>query len=291
MRIAVVQYELRPVNSFEDFAERCAAFVNTAAAYKADFVLFPELFTMQLSTFGAVKWENIGRDLAKLTPRYIELFERLSRDNKIYVIAGSQFAEEQGKLFNISYFFNRDGSHEKQYKIHVTPAERESWDVQPGHKVQVFDTDCGKVAVLICYDIEFPELSRIAVGKGANVIFCPSNTDQRFGYLRVRHCSQARAIENQIYVALSGCVGNGPMGGFADLHYSQSAIFTPSDLPFAQDAVAAECAPNVEGMIVQDVDVSLLEKNKKSGSVRTWHDRRTELYQIRYHEESEELSV
>lgn len=279
-RIAVVQYELRKIPNFEAFAKQCSFYVTTAASYKADFVLFPELFTTQLMTYMDDVEAKLANQLADLTQQYVDLFSNLARKNKVHVIAGSHLCRENGKLHNISFLFDREGRASKQYKIHITPVEKELWNVAGGDTVEIFDTDCGKVCILICYDIEFPELSRIAAAKGAQIIFCPSNTDQRFGYLRVRYCAQARCIENQVYVALSGVTGNTEMVGAGEIHYSQSAIFTPSDLPFMQEAIAAQCVPNVEGMIVQDVDLNLLERSKKFGSVRPWLDRRTDLYQV-----------
>ncbi len=289
-RIAVVQYDLKRITSFEDFAQQCSIFVKTAADYKSDFILFPELFTTQLLTFLDGDMATVARKLSDMTPRYLKLFEELSRSTKTYIIAGSQLCFEDGRLHNISYFFDREGNYQKQYKIHVTPHEKNVWGVEPGHAVQVFDTDKGKIAILICYDIEFPELCRMAASKGARIMFVPSNTDQRFGYLRVRYCAQARCIENQVYVAISGCIGTTPMLGSGEIHYSKGAIFTPSDLPFAQDGIAAECEANIETMIIQDVDLDTLDHHRNSGSVRPWHDRRTDIYNVVFrHSEHEEL--
>jgi len=114
------------------------------------------------------------------------------------------------------------------------------------------------------------------------VLFVPFNTNDRLGYLRVRACAQARAIENQIFVAITGCAGNLPFVENADIHYSQSAIFTPSDVGFARDAIAAESTPNIETVLVHDVDTALLRRNRQSGTVRPWSERRRDLYGVRY---------
>ena len=84
---------------------------------------------------------------------------------------------EDGNLFNVAYLFRRDGTHAKQYKLHITPAESTWWGVSPGERMEVFETDRGKIAILICYDVEFPELARIAVAKGARLLFVPVATD------------------------------------------------------------------------------------------------------------------
>ena len=105
----------------------------------------------------------------------------------------AKFTVEGDRLYNVAYLFRRDGTLEKQYKLHITPSERKWWGVTHGDRVHVFETDRGRIAILICYDIEFPEIVRIAVRKGAQILFVPFNTDERHGYLRVRICAQARA--------------------------------------------------------------------------------------------------
>ncbi len=282
-RISLVQYLMRRVESFDEFARQCAFYVDTAGDYHSDFVLLPELFTTQLLSLVDEKQPGLAaRRLAEFTPRYLELFSDLALKYNVNVIAGSTFIEEQGDLFNASFLFRRDGSIDKQYKIHVTPNEREWWGVQPGARINVMDTDRGKIAILICYDIEFPELARAAVARGAHSIFVPFNTNDRLGYLRVRSCAQARAIENQIYVSIAGCAGNLPSVENADIHYSQCGIFTPSDVGFARDAIAAESTPNIETVLTHDVDTELLQRNRHTGTVRPWTDRRTDLYRVQW---------
>jgi predicted amidohydrolase len=153
--------------------------------------------------------------------------------------------------------------------------------VEPGNELKTFDTDRGRISIQICYDIEFPELSRIAVNQGARIIFVPYNTDERHGYLRVRTCSMARCIENHVYVATSGCTGNLPFVQNADIHYAQSGIFSPSDFSFARDGVVAECTPNIETVVIHDVDVDVVRRHRDRGTVQNWNDRRTDLYRVR----------
>ena len=288
VRIAVVQYQMRKISSFDEFAQQCEYFVDVASDYKCDFVLFPELFTVQLlSCIEASRPGQAARQLAEFTPQYLDLFSDMAVKYDLNVIGGSQFVVENDNLYNTAYLFSRNGSIGKQYKIHITPSERKWWGVTPGDKVEVFETDCGPIAIQICYDIEFPELTRIAAQKGAQIIFVPFNTDTRHGYMRVRSCAMARCVENHVYVAVSGCTGNLPFVENADIHYAQSAIFTPADAEFARDAIAAECNPNVETLIIHDVDVEMLRRHKEAGSVQNWNDRRTDLYRVKYNEDGE----
>ncbi|MBE7507519.1 MAG: bifunctional GNAT family N-acetyltransferase/carbon-nitrogen hydrolase family protein [Planctomycetia bacterium] len=285
VRICVVQYMMRRITSFEEFAKQCEFFTDVASDYKSDFIVFPELFTTQLLSLIRAKRPGLAaRKLSEYTPKYLDLFNDLAVKYNVNIIGGSQFTFEEDNLYNVSYLFRRNGVIGRQYKIHATPNERKWWGISAGSRVEVFDTDRGKISILICYDIEFPELARVATAKGANIIFVPFNTDERYGYLRVRHCAQARAIENQVYVAIAGCTGNLPFVENADVHYAQSGVFTPSDFPFARDAVASESTPNIETVIIHDVDVEMLRRHRLSGTVRTWNDRRKDLYRVVYQE-------
>lgn len=292
VRITCIQYELRMLKNFEEFAESCEYFVDVASDYRSDFVVFPEMLTMQLMTFlpGKPPAESI-RQLDGFTERYVDLFTRLAIRYNTNIIGGSHFVVENDDLYNVSYLFRRDGSMERQYKLHITPHEKKWWGVKPGQEQRVFDTDCGKVAIVICYDIEFPEIGRIAASKGAQILFVPFNTDVRRSYLRVRYCAQARAIENQVYVVITGAVGNLPKVENLDIHYAQSAILTPSDIEFHREGLAAEAPANVETAIVQEVDMNLLKRNREFGSVQPWSDRRTDLYRVAYSEGEKKSSI
>jgi predicted amidohydrolase len=114
------------------------------------------------------------------------------------------------------------------------------------------------------------------------ILFVPFLTDTRNGYHRVRNCAMARAIENECYVAIAGCVGNLPRVKNMDLNYAQSAVFSPSDFAFPSNAIVAEATPNAEMTIIADVDLSLLKELNVMGSVRNLRDRRTDLYELKW---------
>jgi predicted amidohydrolase/GNAT superfamily N-acetyltransferase len=283
VRVGLVQYLMQRVHSFDDFKTQCEFYVDTAGDYQADFVLFPELFTTQLLSIVESKRPGLAaRQVADFTPQYLELMTELALRYNVNVIAGSTFEVEAGRIHNVSFLCRRDGTIGRQYKLHVTPNERRWWGVEPGEHLEIFETDRGKIAILICYDIEFPELARVATARGATMLFVPFNTNDRFGYLRVRACAQARAIENQTYVAITGCAGALPFVENADIHYSQCGIFTPSDVGFARDGIATESTPNIETVLTHDLDLELTRRNRHDGTVRPWTDRRRDLYAVRY---------
>ncbi len=281
LRICCVQYQMRPIRTFSDFAQQCEYFVDVASDRKSDFALFPELVTSQLLSFIEAKRPEVAaRKLAEFASRYLELFSNLSIRYDVNIIAGSTFVQEEDYLYNVAFLFKRNGEIEKQYKIHITPNEREWWGVTPGRDIQVFDTDRGKISIQPGYDVEFPEVSRIATEKGARLIFVPFCTDERHDYLRVRYCAQARCIENQVYVATAGTVGNLPHVKNMDVQYAQSAILTPTDYVFARDGIAGECTPDAETVLIHDLDLEILNRHRHSGTTRNWNDRRTDLYRV-----------
>jgi len=281
MRVAAVQYQMRPVSSFDDFATHCEFFIDTAADYRADFLLFPELLTTQLLALVSRSSPALSaRALDQFTEKYVSFFSDMAIQYNINIIAGTHLAVEKKRLYNIAYLFHRDGRIDKQYKTHVTPAEVRWWGVSAGREISVFETDRGKIAIAICYDVEFPEWVRIVKAKGADVLFVPYNTDIRSAHIRARACAQARAIENHIYVVMAGAIGNLPHVEGADIHYGQASILTPSDVPFARDGVASEGTPNAETMIIHDLDLALLRRTEGTGAVRPWPDRRKDLYAV-----------
>jgi predicted amidohydrolase/ribosomal protein S18 acetylase RimI-like enzyme len=284
VRICAVQYQMRLLPDFAAFEQHCEYFVGVASEYKSDFIVFPELFTSQLlSTIRAPTPAAAVRKLAELTPRYLEFFTRMALKYNVNVVGGSQFTvEDDDDLYNIAYLFRRDGTLGKQYKLHITPTEQKWWGVKGGDRVEVFDTDRGRIAIQVCYDIEFPEVTRIAVEQGAQILFVPFCTDERYAYLRVRYCAQARCIENHVYAVIAGSVGNLPNVQTMGLHYAQSAILTPSDIPFKRDAIAAECTPNIETVVIEDLDLELLKRHRQSATVLNWNDRRRDLFEVRY---------
>lgn len=227
MRISSVQYDFKEVRSFSDFAQQCEYYVRSSSKVRSDFVLFPEVVTMQLAAFSNERFPSgQAQEVTTYTEDYIQLFSDLAVKYSINIIAGSHYVEEDNEIYNVSYLFRRNGTFDRQYKLHVAPSEKSWLGIQAGDEVKVFDTDCGKIAILIGYDILFPELARQAAEQGAQIIFTPFAEENEQGYMRIRCCSQARAIENQVYTVISGASGNMTNVTLADAKYGQSGIFS-----------------------------------------------------------------
>ena len=279
VRIAAIQYLLRPISCFEDFSTQVEFFVRSAHDYGSHFVLFPEYFTMQLLSYlREAAPARAVRRLAQLAPDYDALFKRLAAETGMYIIAGTHPVIQEGKLFNAAHLFTPNGRVFRQKKVHLTPPEKHLYQMSRGHGFYVYHTDYGRIALLVCYDVEFPEAARVLAQGGAQIIFVPSCTDERQAYCRVRYCAQARAIENQIYVAMAGTVGNLPDVPCMATHYGQSVIMTPSDYFFARDGIAAEGTINQEQMVISDLDLKLLKEQQVSGTVIPLNDLITDAY-------------
>ncbi len=284
IRVGCVQYQMRKVASFDDFARQVTYFVDIAADYRADFVLFPELFTVQLlSQTDAVTPQEGMRQLAGYTRQLVDLLSGLARRYGVTIIGGSHPVRQGRELHNVAHVCLPDGQVVAQPKLHITPNERRWWGISGGNTLRPIDTPKVRVGVLICYDVEFPEASRHLADNGAEIIFVPFCTDNRQGYLRVRHCAQARAIENQVYVALAGNVGNLPDVSNMDIQYGQAAVLTPSDFAFARDGIAAEADSNEETLLVCDLDLDALHESRHGGTVTPRLDRRADLFQLVAH--------
>lgn len=281
VRVATVQFQQRAVSSFSEFLSNVEYFVDVVADYSADFVVFPELFTLQLLAFEEEKLRPVQaiEALTRHTKPFVDALQDMAVRYNINIIGGSHPTQmADGDIHNVAYVFLRDGTVHSQEKLHPTPNERFWWNIKGGDEVRAIDTDCGPIGVMICYDSEFPEIARKLADEGAKILFVPFCTDNRQGYMRVRYCCQARAIENQCYVALSGNVGNLPRVENMDVQYAQSCILTPCDFPFARDGVAAEATENVETVTVADLDLSDLAWARREGTVRNLRDRRFDLY-------------
>ena len=273
VRIATFQYLLRPIECFEEFATQVEFFVRSAQEYRCQFALFPEYFSMQLLSYlREAAPARAVRRLAQLTPEYETLFKRLAKESGLYIIAGTHPVIQGGELFNAAHLFTPNGRVFRQKKVHLTQTEKGPYQMSRGHGFYVYHTDFGRVAILVCYDVEFPEAARVLAEAGAQIIFVPSCTDERQGYFRVRYCAQARASENQIYVAMAGTVGNLPQVPCMATHYGQAAILTPCDYFFARDGIAAEGTLNQEQMVIADVDLNLLAEQRVKGTVLPLND-------------------
>lgn len=282
VRLGLIQWQMRPYENLEDLMQQAEYFVESVSRYRCDFALFPEFFNAPLM----VKHNHLTepeaiRELAKHTNTIVQKFSELAISYNINIISGSMPETRHDRLYNAGYLCRRDGSTDSYEKLHITPDEVKVWGMEGGRQLKVFDTDCGKIGILICYDVEFPELSRILAEDGMDILFVPFLADTQNGYSRIRNCAQARAIENECYVAIAGSVGNLPKVHNMDIQYAQSMVITPCDFAFPANGIKAETTPNTEMILIADVDLDLLRELNQFGSVRNLKDRRKDLYELK----------
>jgi predicted amidohydrolase len=276
---------LRGIADREEFRSQVAYLVGAAAGYGSDFIVLPELFTMQLLSAEPTRLAPAAamERIATYTDWFTGFMCELAVEHRVNIVGGTHLTRgDGGRMRNVAYVFLRDGSVHAREKIHPTPNEASVWGIEGGSEVDVIKTDCGPVGVLICYDAEFPELARRLCDQGAMLLLVPFCTDDRRGYLRVRYCCHARAIENQVHVVMAGVVGNLPNVENMDVHYAESAVLTPCDIPFARDGIAAEAPANVETIVVADLSLDDLVTARREGSVRNFSDRRHDLYRVEW---------
>lgn len=281
IRLGLIQWQMRSYKNMEELLQQAEFFVDALSAYKSDFALFPEFFNAPLmAEYNHLSEADAIRKLAEYTEPLVKEFTKLSISYNINIITGSMPLVIDDLLYNVGYLCRRDGTVDRYVKLHVTPDEAKVWGMKGGNQLHAFDTDCGKIGILICYDVEFPELSRLLADDGMDILFVPFLTDTQNGYSRVRYCAQARAIENECFVAIAGSVGNLPKVHNMDIQYAQSMVFTPCDFPFPTNGIKSEATPNTEMILIADVDINLLRELHNYGGVRNLKDRRIDLYKL-----------
>jgi predicted amidohydrolase/GNAT superfamily N-acetyltransferase len=283
VRVGAVQWQMRRVATVQDIIDQLEYFVDAVAGYNADFVVLPEFFVGPLMAESNDRSPAAAiRHLTGYTERLRSALVDLAVAYNINIVAGSMPVLRDDRIHNVCYVCHRNGAWDAQEKLHITPDETNYWGLSGGDKLQVFETDVGKIGILICYDVEFPELSRLLAEQGMKILFVPYWTDTKNAYLRVRRCAQARAIENECYVVMTGSVGNLPNVENMDIQYSQAAMFSPADFAFPHDAIISEATPNTEMTLVSDLDLDLLKDLRYQGSVRNFRDRRLDLYRVEW---------
>jgi predicted amidohydrolase len=282
VRLGLVQWQMRHYPTVDDVFEQVEYFVDAVSAYKSDFILFPEFFNAPLmARYNQMSEPEAIRSLAQYTQECRDRFVQLAISYNINIITGSMPLIREDKLYNIGYVCRRNGTYDSYEKMHVTPDETRYWGLSGSDKLKIFETDSGKIGVLICYDVEFPELPRLLAEQDMKILFVPFLTDTQNGYSRVRYCARARAIENECFVAIAGSVGNLPKVSNMNIQYGQSAVFTPCDFAFPTNGIKTEATPNTEMILVADVDLDLLSELHTYGSVRNLRDRRTDVFDLR----------
>jgi len=284
IKVSAVQFDVSTIRDFSEFEQKVRDSMKEAKG--SDFVVFPEWFTFQLvTTFPEYKKFTV-KDFARITAyteQYVELFQHLAKEQGQYIVAGSHLRKEGIHIYNTCHLFGPDGTFFEHRKTHVAALERD-WNTFEGNVIEVLELDKVKVGILICYEMEFPECARILALKGAEVIFCPSFPPSEAGFWRVRHCCQARCIENQIYVVNCAPVGNFEMSGFTLWNGARSSILSPCESPWPPNGIIAEGERGKEMVVTGEIDLDELYITREKSLATTFKDRarRADLYEWLY---------
>jgi len=279
--IAVCQFIIRPIADFGEFAARVRSLLDEAVG--ADLVVFPELFTLELfTTFPG--WQNApSSELTRVdeyTEAYRDLFVAEAAERRQHIAGGSHLMRCGEVYRNVAHLFGPQGLIHTHLKTHIFPGEMEWSSTEEGDSIEVVELPFAKVGFNICSEAEIPECATSLAQQGVEIILGPSYTLSECGFWRVRHCAQARCVENQVYF-VHCCTGGQhattePMlGGWA-----RSSILTPCDTPWNPDGVVAQADPNKEMTVLGELDIDLIYQNRTSGTAPTYNlrRRRADLY-------------
>lgn len=287
LKVATTQFELRPEKSLQEYLDHIEGLVKCAAEQEAELVLFPELASTGL--LGAiddreVTTATITSDYWKFLPEFtddiVQGLRRMARENNIVIAGGSHNrVADDGSLRNTAFIAHPDGRVESQDKIHLTPQEH-SLGAKGGDELLVTKIGPFTAGLLICADIQFPELSRYLVDKGVDLILCPSLTWNRRGVHRVRTGCQARAIENQLYVVMSPLFGANGIPTDSPMYAVGKALVTgPVDKTVGvNDGVLATTASVEEEVLIAELDHDLLIASRANPEAPGLALRRMDLY-------------
>ncbi|NKF24319.1 carbon-nitrogen hydrolase family protein [Solimonas marina] len=280
MKLALAQYPVSEPSDWLQAATQIEQWTADAAAQGAELLVFPEYAAMSLAAVfdDATRNDLIAQVDALQTLRddYLALHLRLARQLGVHIVAGSfPWRLSDDVVVNRAWFCTPHGVDFQDKQI-MTRFERESWNIDAATTpLKVFRTPLGMVAINICYDVEFPLLARAQCETGAELIVAPSCTDTLAGYYRVRVGCQARALENQCYVAQSPLVGNAPWSAAIDVNTGRAGVFGPPDRGFPDSGVIVEGRLDQPAWIYADVDLAAVMKVRNEGQVfnhRHWAD-------------------
>jgi len=280
IRLAACQYAIELHETWDAYADHLQRLCAEAVEAGAQLLLLPEYAGLVLSgQLPAEQRGDLKASIAGIQPLiepWLALCEGIARRWGVYLQPGSLPVQgSAGHYRNRAWLFGPQGVLGYQDKLMMTRFEREQWGITAGQGLQVFDTDLGRMGILICYDNEFPMLARRLAERGADLILAPSCTDTVAGYHRVRIGAQARALENQVAVLQSPTVGLAPWSPALDENVGRAGLFVPPDHGMPGDGVVAlseELDPLGSRWLICDVDLGEVRRVREEGQVFTRRD-------------------
>jgi predicted amidohydrolase len=289
LSVAPVQFDLRAEPTLETFLDHVEAVVDDAARAGGEVVVLPELVTTGLLATHPSAEEltvaDLGEAYRAVFPQYEEAYaERLralAQAKGVWIAGGSHWRlADDGSCRNTAFLAAPDGQLHTQDKLHLTPPEKAIGGVG-GERVMIGSIGSVRVAILICADIEFPELTRHLVMHGVELVLCPSLTWNTRGANRIRYSSLARALENQMFVATAPMIGSSGIPRDGALHCKgQAFVACPIDRVFGRNdgVLAVTERPGVEATTVARLDFDQLAESRANPEPPGLSNIRPELY-------------
>ena len=279
-RVAAAQYPIDQLADWDAYAAKLTRWVEQAAQAGAALAVFPEYGGMELASLDPATMGDLQGSIATvsaLLPRVDALHRDLAQKHDVWILAASAPRQRaDGRFVNTARLFSPSGASGAQDKLMMTRFENEEWGIAAGNALQVFNTPLGKLAVLICYDSEFPLLARAAVEAGAHVLLVPSCTETMRGYWRVRLGSQARALEGQCYAVHSPTVGDAAWSPAVDHNRGAAGIYGPPDrhenFAMPEDGVLAIGEESAAQWVYADLDLDQIATLRADGGVLNTRD-------------------
>lgn len=276
VRIAAAQYPIDRLPDLAALKAKITRWVEDAARQGAELIVFPEYGAMEIAgTCSDAVAGDLGASLAAVAERLAEIdahHAELARRLGLHILAASgPSARTRGGFVNAARLVAPSGRIGVQEKLIMTPFEVR-WGISAGTTINAFDTSFGRVAVLICYDSEFPLLARAAVEAGAEILLVPSCTERVSGYHRVRTAAMARALEGTVVTVQSPTIGEALWSPAVDHNSGAAGIYVPAEAGVSDTGIIAEGRLDTPGLVVGEVDLAALRHLVAAGEMRNRSD-------------------
>lgn len=277
MKIATAAYPLDWFDNWAEFEAKARTWVIDAAEQGAELLVFPEYGAMELSTLAG---RNVSMDLEQslhaVSDRVAQsdaVYTKLANEFDVHILTPSAPVFDgdmhPDRPVNRTRLIAPNGKSAVQDKQIMTMFERDPWDVATGSApLTIFDTNLGKIGVLICYDSEFPLLGRALVEAGVEYLLVPSCTEALAGYWRVRLGAMSRALEGQCVSAMASLVGHVDWSTSVTDTTGMGGIYAPPDTGFPSDGVLAVGEIGKAGWTIADAPRSAIAHVRREGVVR-----------------------
>jgi len=282
--LALAQY---PIGQFADPAawrRKLEQWVGEAARAGAQLLLFPEYASMELASLltPALQADLQGQihAMQEFLPAYRRAHADLARSYGITLVAGTfpVRTDDGGRFVNRAHVYAPDGAESFQDKRQMTRFEGEGWGISPGVPqsgggLKVFNTGLGvRFGIAVCYDVEFPLITHALSEAGADLVLAPSCTDALAGLNRVHIGARARALENQICVAVAQTVGEARWSPAVDVNVGRAAAYCTPDRGLPDNGILAQGETNHSGWVYATPDFALLRAARAEAQVFTRSD-------------------